>query len=193
MTLLYAWERALKRLRNDESIVILPADKGRLTVVMVKIDHFDKMDALVNDKQTYEEIKSDLTPGLQRKLNSKILTLKKKTDAVDTQRYYWLRCQCHNHRNCTHYRNCTNLVCKCDLYPHSVDPLRISCLNTWRPYCNPLLTNHEVNYILRRTLLMPLRRCRYLTTTNLCLLMWNHCSSVFHSVRRPLSNNLPVN
>ena len=35
------------------------------------------MDALVNDKQTYEEFKRDLTPALQRKLNSKILTLTK--------------------------------------------------------------------------------------------------------------------
>ena len=55
---------------------------------MDKTDYFDKMDALVtDDKQTYEELKSDQTPALQRKLNSKILTLKK-TDAIDTQRYY---------------------------------------------------------------------------------------------------------
>ena len=49
------------------------------------------MDALVNDKQTYEELKRDPTTALQRNLNSKILTLKK-TDAVDTQPYYRLRC-----------------------------------------------------------------------------------------------------
>ena len=84
-------QQALKRLKNDNDIVILPADKGRVTVVMDKTDYFDKMDALVNDKQTYEELKRDPTPALQRKLNSKILTLKK-TDAFDTQRYYRLRC-----------------------------------------------------------------------------------------------------
>ena len=84
-------EQALKRLKNDNNIVILPADKGRVTVVMDKTDYFDKTDALVNDKQTYEELKRDPTPALQRKLNSKILTLKK-TDAIDTQRYYRLRC-----------------------------------------------------------------------------------------------------
>ena len=65
--------------------------KVRVTVVMNKTDYHDKMDALVNDKQTYEELKRDPTPTLQRKLNSKILTLKK-TDAIDTQRYYRLRC-----------------------------------------------------------------------------------------------------
>ena len=84
-------QQALKRLKNDNDIVILPADKGRVTVVMDKTDYFDKMDALVNDKQTYEELKRDPTPALQRKLNSKIPTLKK-TDAFDTQRYYRLRC-----------------------------------------------------------------------------------------------------
>ena len=48
---------------------------------MDKIDYFDKMDALVSDKQTYEELKRDPTSALLRKLNSKILTLKK-TDAI---------------------------------------------------------------------------------------------------------------
>ena len=84
-------QQALKRLKNDNNIVILPADEGRVTVVMDKTAYFDKMDALGNDKQTYEERKRDPTPALQRQLNSKILTLKK-TDAFDTQRYYRLRC-----------------------------------------------------------------------------------------------------
>ena len=49
------------------------------------------MDALVNDKQTYEELKRDPAPALQCKLNSTLLTLKK-TNTIDTQRYYRLRC-----------------------------------------------------------------------------------------------------
>ena len=49
---------------------------------MDKTDHFDKMVALVSDKQTYEELKCDPTTALLRKLNSKILTLKK-TYAID--------------------------------------------------------------------------------------------------------------
>ena len=64
-------QQALKRLKNDNDIVILPADKGLVTVVMDKTDYFDKMDA-----ETYEELKRDTTPALQRKLNSKILTRK---------------------------------------------------------------------------------------------------------------------
>ena len=72
---------------------VLPADKGRITVVMdkTKYTYFDKMDALVNNKQTYEELKCDPTPALQCKVNSKILTLKKKTHAIDAECYYRLR------------------------------------------------------------------------------------------------------
>ena len=50
------------------------------------------MDTLVNDKQTYEELKRDPTPALQRKLNSKLLDLKK-ADVIDIQRYNRLRCR----------------------------------------------------------------------------------------------------
>ena len=54
---------ALRRLRNDKDIVILPADKGRVTVVVDNKDYPDKMDTLVNDKQTYEPLKRDPTPA----------------------------------------------------------------------------------------------------------------------------------
>ena len=104
-------QQALKQLKNDNNIVILPADKGSVTVVMDKTDYFDKMDSLVNDKQTHEELKRDPTPALQRTFNSKILTLKM-TDAIDTQRYYH-----HNHLNFTDYLNkpVTDSVQKTDL------------------------------------------------------------------------------
>ena len=59
---------------------------------MDKTDYYDKMDALVNDKQTYQVLKRDPTPALQRKRNSKLLDLKK-TDAIDMQRYNRLRCR----------------------------------------------------------------------------------------------------
>ena len=82
--------QALKRLKTVENIVILPADKGRVTVVTDKTNYYDKMDALVNDKQSYEVLIQDPTPALQRKLNRKLLDLKK-TDAIDIQRYNRLR------------------------------------------------------------------------------------------------------
>ena len=58
---------------------------------MDKTDYNDKMDSPVNDKQTYEILKRDPTPALQRKRNNKLLTLKK-TDKVDFRRYNRLRC-----------------------------------------------------------------------------------------------------
>ena len=48
--------RALKRLKTDKKIVILPADKGRVTVITDKTDYNDKMDALGNDKHTYDAL-----------------------------------------------------------------------------------------------------------------------------------------
>ena len=68
-------QQALKRLKNDDNIVIQPADTGRVTVVMDKTDYFDKMDALVSDKQTYEELKRDLTPTLLRNKPKLVLTI----------------------------------------------------------------------------------------------------------------------
>ena len=44
-------QKALKRLKTDEDIVILPLDESA-TVLIDKTDYNDKMNALVNDKQT---------------------------------------------------------------------------------------------------------------------------------------------
>ena len=59
---------------------------------MDKKDYMDKMDSLANGKQTYEPLKRDPTPALQRRLNSKLLHLKK-TETSDIQLYYRLRCR----------------------------------------------------------------------------------------------------
>ena len=58
---------------------------------MDKTYYRDKMDELVNDKQTYEVLKRDPTPSFQQKLTSKQLQLKK-ADAIDIRRYNRLRC-----------------------------------------------------------------------------------------------------
>ena len=81
---------ALKRLKNDKDIVILPMDKGRVTVVMDKKEYTEKLESLGNDKQTYEPLKCDPTPALQQRLNGKHDL--KKTETIDIQLYYSLRC-----------------------------------------------------------------------------------------------------
>ena len=52
------------------------------------------MDSLVNDNpgQTYEPLKRDLTPALQRRLNGKLLDLKT-TQTIDIKLCYRLRCR----------------------------------------------------------------------------------------------------
>ena len=47
---------ALKNLRKDESITIIPADKGKSIVVMDNDDYSRKINDLLNDKDTYLKI-----------------------------------------------------------------------------------------------------------------------------------------
>ena len=83
--------RALKRLKNDDTIVILPADKGRVTVVMDKSEYYEKMSHLVEDRNTYLELNSDPAPALARSLNKKLLELEKK-EYFNGYEYKRLRC-----------------------------------------------------------------------------------------------------
>ena len=88
-------ERRITRIetaKNIKDIVILPTDKGCVTVVMDKKDYSHKMDSLFNDKHTYEPLKCNPTPALQRRLSGKLLDLKKK-ETIDIQLYYRLRCR----------------------------------------------------------------------------------------------------
>ena len=135
---------------------------------MDKIDYFDKMDALVSDKKTYEELKCDPTPALLRKLNSKILTLKK-TDAIDTQRYYRLRCS---------VPQPPKLYGLPKLHKPGIPmrPIVSFCGSpTYQPskYLTTILQplTDKSRCKLQRTLLALLRQYRYLRITNSCLLM----------------------
>ena len=74
----------------------------------------DKMDALVNDKQTYEELKRDPTPTLQRNLTVNYLRSRRLTLLTLNATTDW-SVQYRNHRNATDNRNYTNLVFRCDL------------------------------------------------------------------------------
>ncbi|BHF74029.1 hypothetical protein SprV_0401711300 [Sparganum proliferum] len=48
-----AQQSAIKALRNDTCILILPTDKGRSTVVLDKTDYVQKANALLEDRQSY--------------------------------------------------------------------------------------------------------------------------------------------
>ena len=67
---------ALKSLKEDESIMVLPADIGRASVVMDTDTYRAKMSTL-NEKGPYQLLNKDPTDRLTRKLSEKLLTLKR--------------------------------------------------------------------------------------------------------------------
>ena len=67
---------ALKSLKEDESIMVLPADKGRASVVMDTDTYRAKMFTLI-ENGPYQLLNKDPTDRLTRKLSEKLLTLKR--------------------------------------------------------------------------------------------------------------------
>ena len=59
---------ALFDLKKDKTITILPADKGRATVILDTEEYKTKMKALLADTETYEVLKKDPTSKYQAKL-----------------------------------------------------------------------------------------------------------------------------
>ena len=64
-------------LSQDQDLVVLPADKGKSTVVMDRPKYDEKIIALFSDMSTYKVLQNDPTPSLQRKMISELLKLKK--------------------------------------------------------------------------------------------------------------------
>lgn len=60
--------KALQELKKDADIMILPADKGRATVILDKIDYENKEQDILADRKTYEPLKKDPTTMYRNKL-----------------------------------------------------------------------------------------------------------------------------
>ncbi|XP_078351964.1 uncharacterized protein LOC144636650 [Oculina patagonica] len=69
----------LKSLKEDDSIMILPADKGRASVVLDTDTYRTKTSTLI-ENGPYQLLKKDPTDRLTRKLSEKLLTLKRSGD-----------------------------------------------------------------------------------------------------------------
>ncbi|XP_062713214.1 uncharacterized protein LOC134290171 [Aedes albopictus] len=63
-------------LKRNPDICILSADKGNRTVIMYREEYNQKMRALINDDDTYVEVKRDPTPSIQSKNNSIVRRMK---------------------------------------------------------------------------------------------------------------------
>ena len=67
---------ALKTLKADDSITILPADKGRATIILDTTIYHEKLTDLL-ESGPYRVLKKDPTDRLARKLTNTLLNLKK--------------------------------------------------------------------------------------------------------------------
>ena len=81
---------ALKNLKNDSSIVVSKADKGRCTVLLNRSDYDQKLRVLLNDEETYAQIKSDPTKITEKRMNSILLKLFRQGKFQQSE-YYNLR------------------------------------------------------------------------------------------------------
>ena len=68
-------QEAFKSLKEDNSIMVLPADKGRASIILDTVTYHAKMSALI-DSRPYQLLNKDLTDRLTPKLSEKLLTLK---------------------------------------------------------------------------------------------------------------------
>ena len=78
---------AIESLKKDKSIQILPADKGRATVVIDNSDYESKALTLLQDENVYEKLNKDPTQKFQSKLIKLLKELKDK-GAIDSK-IYW--------------------------------------------------------------------------------------------------------
>ena len=72
VTLSKTAQAALKSLREDKSIIILPADKGRTTGFLDKADYTRRARQLLSDSTMYSQIDIDPTVKLTNQKNKKL-------------------------------------------------------------------------------------------------------------------------
>ena len=68
-------QKAIKNLREADSIVIALADKGNATAVMDRNDSDGMIRTLMADADTYKRLPKDPTPTMERQMNALLLAL----------------------------------------------------------------------------------------------------------------------
>ena len=72
--------RSIEDLKKRQDIMILPADKGKATVVLDKDDYKTKVKRMLSDTKTYKVLKKDPTPTY-------ILSRPKQEEKISSQQY----------------------------------------------------------------------------------------------------------
>jgi hypothetical protein len=67
--------KALTELSTNDDIQVLPADKGRMTVVMDKVEYIERVNNILKDETRYKVLKRDPTASIERLMNKKLKTL----------------------------------------------------------------------------------------------------------------------
>ena len=80
----------LKHVKKDNNIVILPADKGKITVVLDSNTYEEKVNALLSDTKTYSKLNKDPTTTYKNRLLKLLKELKEK-GSIDQTLYEKLR------------------------------------------------------------------------------------------------------
>ena len=81
--------KSLKQFQKNENIIILPADKGRATVVLDKTDYYNKCYDHINNGP-YCILKKDPTETIKRQVRKK-LQLLKEAGYIDEKQYFHLK------------------------------------------------------------------------------------------------------
>ena len=126
-----------KELAKDDDIVILPADKGRATVVMDRKDYSAKMLTMLGDRDTYQLMAKDPTTSLENRMNSVLLRLQEKTAflARPTTTFVALQLVSHVSMGCP--RSTSLMSLSAQLYPLCPHP-RMRSPSFLPPCCHQL-------------------------------------------------------
>ena len=77
---------ALMDLHKDEDIIIVPADKGRATVVLSREEYIQKMRQIIDDDLKYRILQKDPTVRTENKISEAMKRLKQKGYIDDKHR-----------------------------------------------------------------------------------------------------------
>ncbi|BHF78305.1 hypothetical protein SprV_0602141800 [Sparganum proliferum] len=82
--------KAMRELKRDDSIIILPADKGRLTVVMNREDCNEKAEALLDDREFYRPAQNSQAKAVADRL-SKLLREYRHKNVITEKEWHQMR------------------------------------------------------------------------------------------------------
>ncbi|XP_070398607.1 uncharacterized protein [Nothobranchius furzeri] len=83
-------QSAMAALSKNEQIIILPADKGRTTVVMDKEKYKQQMKQMLEDKNTYAILKKDPTENIKKNMKKLLKPLHEKGKITEKMYKHWI-------------------------------------------------------------------------------------------------------